>query len=489
MSAPPGGADERTLYEKSVPGRCAVSLPELDVPESPFPDDRLRERLNLPELSQLDVVRHYERLSHRSFGVDSGFYPLGSCTMKYNPRLGEAIARLPGFADAHPLQRPETVQGLLGLMFDLQTWLGEIGGLEAVSLQPAAGAQGELTALLMMRARHRDRGEARRTQVLIPDSAHGTNPASTTMAGLSVMQIPSDARGNVDLDALRLACGDDTAGLMLTNPNTLGLFEERLEDVIELVHGCGGLVYGDGANMNALAGIMRPGDLGFDLMHFNLHKTFATPHGGGGPGSGPVAASAEMAPYLPGPVVVRDDEGAYSLTSPPRSIGRMCSFHGNFGALVRAWAYIRLLGAAGLRDAAMHAVLNANYLATELRDHYALPFERAPMHELVCRGDVATGIHAVDVCKRLIDHGFHPPTSYFPLIVPEALMIEPTETEGRETLDAFVAAMRAIAEEAARDPDALRGAPHEAPVRRLDEVRAARHPVLREPLERGEAAP
>ncbi len=473
---------ERTLYEQSVAGRTGVTLPALDVPPAPLPEDRLRDGLALPELSQLDVVRHYQRLSHRNFGVDTGFYPLGSCTMKYNPRLGEAVSRLPGFVDAHPLQPPETVQGLLGLMHDLQVWLAEIGGFEAVSLQPAAGAQGELTALLMMRAFHRERGEAQRTQVLIPDSAHGTNPASTTMAGLSVLQIPSDARGNVDLDALKVACDDSVAGLMLTNPNTLGLFEERVEDVVALVHACGGLVYGDGANMNALAGIVRPGDLGIDLMHFNLHKTFATPHGGGGPGSGPLAASAELAPYLPGPVVERGDDDGFALVDPPKSIGRMCNFHGNFGALVRAWAYIRLLGADGLRDASAHAVLNANYLHAELKEHFAMPFDRRPMHELVCRGDVAPGVHAVDVCKRLIDHGFHPPTSYFPLIVPEALMIEPTETESRETLDAFVAAMRAIADEASSDPEALKAAPRRAPVRRLDEVRAARKPVLREQL-------
>ncbi len=476
----------RTLYEKSVPGRSAVRLPELDVPASPLPAELTRDELALPELSQLDVVRHYEALSHRNFGVDSGFYPLGSCTMKYNPRLGEAVSRLPGFVDAHPLQPTATVQGLLGLMSDLQRWLAEIGGFEAVSLQPAAGAQGELTALLMMRAFHRDRGETGRTQVLIPDSAHGTNPASTTMAGLSVLQIPSDARGNVDLDALKVACDDSVAGLMITNPNTLGLFEERIEDVIELVHGCGGLVYGDGANMNALAGILRPGDLGVDLMHYNLHKTFATPHGGGGPGSGPLAASSALAPYLPGPVVERDDEGALALVDPARSIGRMCNFHGNFGAVVRAWAYIRLLGAAGLRDASMHAVLNAGYLRAELREHFEVPFDRSPMHEFVCRGDVAEGVHAIDVCKRLMDHGFHPPTSYFPLIVPEALMIEPTETESVETLDGFVAAMRAIADEAARDPEALRSAPHATPVGRLDEVGAARHPVLRERVGRGE---
>jgi len=475
---------EPTLYEKSVAGRCAISLPALDVPEASLPEDRLRQQLALPELSQLDVVRHYQRLSHRNFGVDSGFYPLGSCTMKYNPKLGEELARLPGFLDAHPLQPTETVQDLLAMMHRLQDWLAEIGGFPGVSLQPAAGAQGELTALLMMRAFHRERGEdGQRSQVLIPDSAHGTNPASTAMAGLSVLQIPSDARGNIDLDALKVACDESVVGLMVTNPNTLGLFEERIEDVVRLVHGCGGLVYGDGANMNALAGVVRPGDLGIDLMHYNLHKTFGTPHGGGGPGSGPLAASAALSDYLPGPIVARENEGApYTLIEPVKSIGRMCTFHGNFGTLVRAYAYIRMHGAAGLRDNSLHAVLNANYLRVSLRDCFAVPFDRVNMHEFVCRGDVAEGVSATDVCKRLIDHGIHPPTSYFPLIVPNALMIEPTETESRETLDAFVAAMHEIASEAADAPETLHAAPHDAPVRRLDEVRAARHPVLRQPL-------
>jgi glycine dehydrogenase subunit 2 len=333
----------------------------------------------------------------------------------------------------------------------------------------------------MMRAYHRERGELQRTQVLIPDSAHGTNPASTTMAGLSVLQIPSDARGNVDLDALRVACDDTVVALMLTNPNTLGLFEEQVEEVVRLVHECGGLVYGDGANMNALAGVVRPGDLGIDLMHYNLHKTFGTPHGGGGPGSGPLAASPGMSEYLPGPLVSREGEnGPLRFVMPPKSIGRMSRFHGSFGTLVRAWAYIRLHGADGLLRNALHAVLNANYLRARLRDTYRVPFDRACMHELVCRGDVAAGVSALDVCKRLMDHGFHPPTSYFPLIVPDALMIEPTETESRETLDAFADAMLAIAREATDDPDALHSAPHTAATRRLDEVRAARHPILRE---------
>jgi glycine dehydrogenase subunit 2 len=475
---------EPTLFEKSVPGRRAVTLPELDVPESALPEALVRDELGLPELSQLDVVRHYQRLSQRSFGVDSGFYPLGSCTMKYSPRLCEELARRPGFANAHPLQPPEGVQGLLALMYRLQRWLSEIGGFADVSLQPAAGAQGELTALLMMRAYLQDRGEGQRTQILIPDSAHGTNPASTSMAGLSVLQVPSDARGNIRLDALRAACDETVVGLMITNPNTLGLFEQEIEAVIEAVHGCGGLVYGDGANMNALAGVLRPGDLGVDLMHYNLHKTFSTPHGGGGPGSGPLGASEPLRDYLPGPIVEHSSSGVgvpYQLARPARSIGRMCTFHGNFGMLVRAYAYIALHGAAGLRDNSLHAVLSANYLRCRLRDVYPVPFDRINMHEFVCRGDVgAGGVGATDVCKRLIDFGIHPPTSFFPLIVPHALMVEPTETESLETLDAFVAAMRTIEEEARERPAWLREAPHDAPVRRLDEVRAARRPILRE---------
>jgi len=483
---------EPTLYEKSVAGRCAITLPALDVPEAELPAELLRDDLVLPELSQLDVIRHYQQLSQRSFGVDSGFYPLGSCTMKYNPRIGEDVARLPGFAHAHPLQPPESVQGLLEIMHRLQDWLAEIGGFAGVSLQPAAGAQGELTALLMMRAYQQDHGQGHRSQILIPDSAHGTNPASTSMAGLSVLQIPSDPHGNIRLDALRAACDESVVGLMITNPNTLGLFEQEIEAVIELVHGCGGLVYGDGANMNALAGVLRPGDLGIDLMHYNLHKTFSTPHGGGGPGSGPLGASERLRDYLPGPIVEqstsedhRQAEPGYRLVRPPKSIGRMCTFHGNFGMIVRAYAYIALHGAAGLRDNSLHAVLNANYLRVLLRDAFPVPFDRTNMHEFVCRGDVGDqskgqGVTATDVCKRLIDFGFHPPTSHFPLIVPHALMIEPTETESRETLDAFVAAMRAIEREARESPVLLREAPHQARVRRLDEVRAARKPILRE---------
>ena len=472
-----------TLYEQSVRGRRGIDLPDPDVPEAPMPAEEFSLDCDLPELSQLDVVRHFLALSQRNFGIDTGFYPLGSCTMKYNPKVNEQIARLAGFAETHPLQDPESVQGNLELMFSLQQWLAEIGGFAGVSLQPAAGAHGEFTGLLMMRAYHRDRGELERTRILIPDSAHGTNPASTTMAGFTAVELPSDARGNIDLDAVRAACDRTVAGIMMTNPNTLGLFEEHIGEVVRLVHDCGGLVYGDGANLNALAGIARPGDLGFDVMHFNLHKTFATPHGGGGPGAGPVGVSAKLADFLPGPVIdiARGENGAarYLPAEPTKSIGRVSTFGGNFGMFVRAYAYIRRHGDAGLRANSEHAVLNANYLRIKLRDTFRVPFDRMNMHEFVCQGAVeSTGIRALDISKRLLDYGFHPPTNYFPLIVPEALMIEPTETESKPTLDAFVAAMQAIAAEAQSDPALVKGAPYSTPVRRLDEVRAARALVL-----------
>ncbi|HEY7297925.1 MAG TPA: aminomethyl-transferring glycine dehydrogenase subunit GcvPB [Xanthobacteraceae bacterium] len=471
-----------TVYELSVAGRSGVDLPDPDVPQTRLPADQLRAHCELPELSQLDVVRHYLALSQRNFGVDSGFIPLGSCTMKYNPKINEEIAGIAGFGDSHPLAEPEVVQGNLALIFELQQWLTEIGGFAAVSLQPAAGAHGELTGLLMIRAYHHARGELARRRILIPDSAHGTNPASTTMAGFSAIELASDARGNIDVEAVRAACDDTIAGIMITNPNTLGLFEEHIEEVVRLVHDCGGLVYGDGANMNALAGIARPGDLGFDLMHFNLHKTFSTPHGGGGPGAGPVGVSERLADFLPGPLIAREGKGEnarYVLAEPKNSIGRVKPFFGNFGMFVRAYAYIRRHGTAGLRENSEHAVLNANYLRVKLRDVFAVPFDRTNMHEFVCRGAVnGTPVRALDVSKRLLDYGFHPPTNYFPLIVPEALMIEPTETESKPTLDAFVAAMRAIAEEARNEPALVKSAPHDTPVGRLDEVKAAREPIL-----------
>jgi glycine dehydrogenase subunit 2 len=477
---------EPLIFEISSPGRKAVFLPELDVPEAKLPQELLRKDLPLPEVSEVDLMRHYVHLSQMNHAVDTGFYPLGSCTMKYNPKVNEEAAKLPGFTRTHPYQDHCTVQGNLKLMYELQEYLKEIGGFAAVSLQPAAGAHGEFTGILMMRAYHEERGDTKRTKVLIPDSAHGTNPASSAMSGYQVVQIKSDQRGNVELEALRAHCDDTVVGLMLTNPNTLGLFEEHVLEVGELVHGCGGLMYGDGANMNALLGIAKPGDLGFDVLHYNLHKTFSTPHGGGGPGSGPVGASERLAKYLPGPIAVESpisnlQSPTYHLEMPEASIGRVKAFYGNFGVFVKAYTYIRMLGAEGLRQVSEDAVLAANYLLAKLREIYPLPYDRTCMHEFVLSGPLpqASDIHTLDIAKRLMDYGFHPPTIYFPLIVPEALMIEPTETESKETLGAFAEAMLKIAEEAQENPDLLHQAPHTVPVTRLDEVRAARHPVLR----------
>ncbi|MEX0788963.1 MAG: aminomethyl-transferring glycine dehydrogenase subunit GcvPB [Anaerolineales bacterium] len=477
---------EPLIYEISSPGRMAVTLPESDVPEIELPPGMVRTELPLPEVSELDLVRHFVRLSQLNHSIDTGFYPLGSCTMKYNPKVHEDAARMPGFAQTHPLQDPNTAQGNLALMYSLQEWLKEIGGFAGVSLQPAAGAHGELTGILILRAYFRDRGETKRTKILIPNSAHGTNPATTAMSGLQVVELPSDSRGNIDLEALRVACDETVAGLMLTNPNTLGLFEEHVLEVADLVHGCGGLMYGDGANMNALLGIVRPGDIGFDVLHFNLHKTFTTPHGGGGPGCGPVGVVDRLVEYLPGPLVevVEDDDGdlapLYALGMPPKTIGRVKSFHGHFGMHVRAYTYMRMQGKAGLRAVSDHAVLNANYLRVRLRGTYPIPYDRICMHEFVAEGrwEEAPGVRALDVAKRLMDYGFHPPTNYFPLIVPEALMIEPTETESVQTLDSFAEAMIKIAQEARTDPELLRTAPHNTPFGRLDEVQAAKALVL-----------
>jgi glycine dehydrogenase subunit 2 len=481
---------EPLIFELSRPGRCATTLPDLDVPPTELPEDLVREDLPLPEVSEADLVRHYTHLSQMNHAVDTGFYPLGSCTMKYNPKVNEETARLPGFVSLHPYQYEASVQGALFLMYHLQEFLKKIGGFAGCCLQPAAGAHGELTGVLMMRAYHLDRGDTERDVIMVPDSAHGTNPATTTMSGLRVVEIPSDARGNVNLGTLEAACaehGDRLVGMMLTNPNTLGLFDERVEEISGLVHEHGGLMYGDGANMNALLGIARPGDLGFDVLHYNLHKTFSTPHGGGGPGSGPVGAADCLADFLPGPIVAldggrSDDEGEfYTFMNPPRSIGRVKAFYGHFGVMVRAYTYIRMLGPDGLRRVAEHAVLNANYLMSRIRDTYRVPYDRACMHEFVCEGRFpdAPDVRALDVSKRLIDYGFHPPTNYFPLIVHEALMIEPTETESKEMLDAFAEALLRIAAEARTNPDLLHEAPHNAPLRRLDEVRAARELVLR----------
>ncbi len=477
---------EPLIVELSSPGRRGVRFPDLDVPATPLPEGLLREDLPLPEVSEVDVVRHYTRLSHFNHAVDINFYPLGSCTMKYNPKINEAVSRLPGFAHLHPLQPEETVQGALRLMYELQEALKEITGFAACSLQPAAGAHGELTGVHMIWAYHQDRGETLRNKILVPDSAHGTNPASSAMSGFRVVEIPSDERGNIDLAALKAECDDTVGGLMLTNPNTLGLFEEHLLEVIETVHAAGGLVYGDGANLNALLGIAKPGELGFDVMHLNLHKTFATPHGGGGPGSGPVVCAPHLADFLPAQVVVETEPATddlpplYGLATPPKTIGRVKAFHGHFGVMVKAFAYILMLGAAGLRQVAEDAVLNANYLRVRLQEAYHIPYNRICMHEFVAEGrwEDAPGIHALDIAKRLMDFGFHPPTNYFPLIVHEALMIEPTETESKETLDAFAEAMLQIAEEARTNPEVLHSAPHATPFGRVDEVKAAKELIL-----------
>ena len=477
---------EPTIYELSSPGRLGVTFPSPDVPFAELPDSLLRADLPLPELAEVDVIRHFTALSKLNYSVDDGLYPLGSCTMKYNPKINEEVARLPGFANTHPLQPVETVQGNLTLMYQLQEWLKELSGFAAVTLQPAAGAHGELTGVLIMRAYHNDRGDTRRVKMLIPDSAHGTNPASSSMSGLTVLQIPSDSRGNLDLAALKEACDDTVVGLMLTNPNTLGLFDEHILEAIQAVHACGGLVYGDGANLNALLGIVRPGDVGFDLMHFNLHKTFSTPHGGGGPGSGPVGVSQKLADFLPAPLVgiveeSTDDQPALlGFITPEKTVGRVKAFHGHFGMLVRAYTYIAMHGAAGLRQVAEYAVLNANYIKARLKGIYTVPFDRGCMHEFVAEGQWADapGIRALDVAKRLMDYDFHPPTNYFPLIVHEALMIEPTETENKATLDAFVDALVRIAEEARSQPELLKEAPHKTPFGRMDEVKAARDLVL-----------
>ena len=475
---------EPLIFEISSPGRTAFSLPDLDVPETPLSAGYVRADLNLPEVSELDLVRHYTRLSQQNYAVDTVFYPLGSCTMKYNPKVNEKAASIEGLTQVHPLQPEATVQGSLELVYNLQEALKEIAGFAGVSLQPAAGAHGELTGVLIMRAYHASRGETQRTKVLIPDSAHGTNPASSAMSGFEVVEIPSDERGNVDLEALKRTCDETVVGLMLTNPNTLGLFEEHVLAVCETIHACGGLMYGDGANLNALLGIARPGDLGFDVLHFNLHKTFSTPHGGGGPGSGPVGVSQQLVPFLPGPIVARaqypQGEGdRYRWVMPERSIGRIKAFHGNYGMFIRAYTYIRMHGPDGLRAVAEDAVLNANYLKARVAPHFPVAVDRTCMHEFVVHGDVVgTGVRALDVAKRLIDYGFHPPTNYFPLIVHDALMIEPTETESKETLDAFADALARIAEEARTNPDLLHSAPHTTPVSRLDEVKAARQPVL-----------
>lgn len=480
---------EPLIFELSVPGRSSHHLPECDVPVRPaeelIPRAFLRkEEPALPELGESDVARHFTRLSRLNYGVDNGFYPLGSCTMKYNPKVSEHAARLPALARLHPYQPPETVQGALAILYHLQQHLAEITGMDAFTLQPAAGAHGELTGMLMIRAYHDHRGDRDRRLVMIPDSAHGTNPATATQCGLRVVQVPSNARGSVDLAALRKVLGLDTAALVLTNPNTLGLLEEEILELAAAVHAAGGLLYYDGANMNAILGRARPGDMGFDVVHLNLHKTFATPHGGGGPGAGPVGVKANLAPFLPRPSVeFNAGKNVYYLDyHRPLSIGRVRSFYGNFGVIVKAYAYILALGATGLKEVAEHAVLNANYLMTLLKDEFPSAYDRFCKHEFVVTPPAdlkKNGITTLDLAKRLLDYGYHPPTVYFPLIVKEAIMVEPTETESKVTLDAFARTMKKIAAEGRENPDLLKTAPQNMPITRLDEVGAARKPVLR----------
>ncbi|HEY4895712.1 MAG TPA: aminomethyl-transferring glycine dehydrogenase subunit GcvPB [Solirubrobacteraceae bacterium] len=489
-----------TIFEKGSPGRRAFTCPEVEVPDAGaelLPEAfRRAEPPRLPEVSEPEIVRHYVGISKRNFDLDSGFYPLGSCTMKHNPRLHERAAAMPGHARLHPLQDPERAQGALELMWNLQGALAEVSGLPHVSLQPSAGSHGELAGVLLTRAYHEDRGQTRH-KVLTPDTAHGTNPATVTMAGLEVVKVATNADGGVDVDDLRAKADEDVACLMLTNPNTLGLFDPNIEQIAEIVHAVGATLYYDGANLNAVMGISRPGDMGFDIVHFNLHKSFTQPHGGGGPGSGPIAVSDRIAPYLPVPVVTRDEDGVFDLDHDrPKSIGRLRGFQGNYGCLVRSYAYICSLGADGLKDASEVAVLNANYLLARLREagvaeHLPLAYGELCMHEFVLSGGPmkqALQIKTLDLAKRLLDYGFHPPTVYFPLLVEEALMVEPTETETKETLDAFADALAAILREAAEDPEIARGAPYTTPVRRLDEVAAAKRPVIRQVLAEGTAA-
>ncbi|MEX2448966.1 MAG: aminomethyl-transferring glycine dehydrogenase subunit GcvPB [Solirubrobacterales bacterium] len=489
----------QTIFERSKPGRRAAVLPAAEVPEPPL-EELIPARLlrtappRLPEVAEPEIVRHYNRLSRRNFDLDSGFYPLGSCTMKHNPRLNERVAALPGHARLHPAQDPVRAQGALELMYLLQESLAEICGLPHVSLQPSAGSHGELAGLLLTRAFHADRGEERH-KVLAPDTSHGTNPASVTMAGYEIVKVATDERGGVAVDDLRAKVDEDVACLMLTNPNTLGLFDENIAEIAALIHAAGGTLYYDGANLNAVMGHSRPGDMGFDIVHLNLHKSFSQPHGGGGPGAGPIAVSERIEPFLPRPQVVRREGGSsgpfFDLDHErPKSIGRLRGFQGNFGVFVRAYAYILSLGADGLAEASETAVLNANYLKARLAEgragkHLPVAFERHCMHEFVLSGKPMKrelGIATLDLAKRLLDFGFHPPTVYFPLLVEEALMIEPTETEAKETLDAFAEAIEQILAEAEQDPEIARQAPYTTPVRRLDEVKATRKPVVRQPL-------
>lgn len=474
---------DKLIFELSKPGRCGYSLPanpwEKGTEEIPAALRR-SEEANLPEVSELDVVRHYTNLSNMNFGVDTGFYPLGSCTMKYNPKINEEMAAMPGFKTLHPLQPDCTVQGALELYYNLNRSLSAITGMAEFTLNPFAGAQGELTGLMVIRQYHMQRGDLKRTKIIVPDSAHGTNPASAAVCGLEVVEVKSTPQGTIDIESLRPLLDDTIAGIMMTNPNTLGLFETEILEIAKLVHECGGLLYYDGANFNPLLGKVRPGDMGFDVLHLNLHKTFSTPHGGGGPGSGPVGVAAHLAEYLPNPRVTRSEDGMFHVTRNDVACGQVSGFMGNFSVLIRAYTYILSLGKQHIRLAGPLATLNANYIKESLKDCYKLPIDTLCKHEFVFDGllDKSTGITTLDVAKRLLDYGFHAPTIYFPLLFHQAIMIEPTETESKETLDGFIEIMRTIAKEAIEDPESLHTAPHTTPVRRLDETTAAKNPIL-----------
>lgn len=477
---------EKLIFEVSKEGRKAYSLPKCDLCigeiSEIIPSEFLSEKeVDLPEVSEVDVVRHYTNLSSKNYGVDTGFYPLGSCTMKYNPKVNEDMASIDKLSDIHPYQSEETVQGSLKLMYELDRMLAEISGMDRVTLQPAAGAHGELTGLMIIKAYHQSRGDLKRNKIIVPDSAHGTNPATAAVAGFEIVEVKSNEMGAVDIEELKTVLSDEIAGLMLTNPSTLGLFEKNIKLIADLVHEAGGLLYYDGANMNAIMGITRPGDMGFDVMHFNLHKTFSTPHGGGGPGSGPVGVKENLVKYLPVPMVEKNDDRYFLDYDRADSIGKIKGFYGNYGVLIKAYSYILSMGSKGLREVSETAVLNANYMMNRLKKHYYVPIEQVCKHEFVLGGlkEKSFEVSTLDIAKRLLDYGYHPPTVYFPLIVNEAIMVEPTETESIETMDGFIETMIKIATEAKENPSLLKNAPYNTPVRRIDEARAARKPVLK----------
>ena len=477
---------DKLIFELSKSGRKAYKLPSLDIEDRNIEDYIPQEFINqdelkLPEVNEVEVVRHFTNLSHKNYGLDTGFYPLGSCTMKYNPKINEDMARIGGFANLHPYQDEDCIQGSLQLMYEIDKALCEIAGMDKMTLQPAAGAHGELTAIMLIKAYHEKNGDTKRDKIIVPDSAHGTNPATAAMAGYKIVEVKSTENGLVDTEALKALVGDDTAGLMLTNPNTLGLFEKDIKEIAKIVHDAGGQLYYDGANANAILGRARPGDMGFDAVHFNIHKTFSTPHGGGGPGSGPVGVKAHLVEFLPVPTVDKDGDRYFLDYDYPNSIGKVKDFYGHFGILVRAYTYILTMGRDGLKKASEMAVLNANYILSQLKDDYYLPIDTIYKHEFVfagLKGDLPAA-STLDVAKRLLDYGYHPPTIYFPLIIPEAMMIEPTETESKETLDDFIDVMKKIAQEAKDDPKILKEAPHNTIVRRPNETMAARNPILK----------